>query len=311
MGAHIAESADEWVHLISESFVPLSLANVSGSFHGSAEQTVLLPGVTVTDVRTHGSSVVLRTPRLVRVAPREDYLFSLHLGGSGAVVQDEREALLRPGAGALYDATRPYRLVFPTDTREIVLQVPRRPLRDRVSGIDELSGRTLPADHPAARVLAAFLRELTGVSQELTPGQRAEFGLTAIDLLATALRATAGEETSTPTGRQALLRAMRDCVREHLTDSSFTPAVLARLHGISPRYAADLFAEAGTSPAAYIRDQRLRAAHRALTDPRQSHRTIAGIAAHLGFTDRTTFTRAFVRQYGTTPADLRAGQRST
>ncbi len=91
---------------------------------------------------------------------------------------------------------------------------------------------------------------------------------------------------------------MRSCVQDHLTDSSFAPAVLARRHGISARNAADLFAEAGTSPATYIRDQQLKAAHRVLADPRQSHRTIARIAAQLGFTDRTTFTRAFVRQYG-------------
>ncbi|MCL6737478.1 helix-turn-helix domain-containing protein [Streptomyces neyagawaensis] len=310
MGVRSASSPEEWAHLISESFVPLSLANISGAFHGSVEQTVLLPGVTVTDVHTHGHSVVLRTPRLTRVEPREYYLFSLHLGGAGAVLQDEREATLHPGTGALYDATRPYQLVFPTDTREIVLQVPRRSLRERVGAIDELSGRVLPADNPAARVFSAFLRELVGVSEQLALEQRAELGWTVVDLLATALRATVGAEPSAPTGRQTLLQAMRSSVLEHLSDPAFTSAALARRHGISLRYAADLFTEAGTSPAAYIRDQRLKAAHRALRDPRQSHRTIAAIAAGLGFTDRTTFTRAFVRQYGVTPADLRAGQGS-
>ncbi|MFI6445737.1 helix-turn-helix domain-containing protein [Kitasatospora sp. NPDC050543] len=309
MGALRADSAEEWAHVISQSLVPLSLANMCASFRGSVEQTVLLPGVSVTDVRTEGHSSVLRTPRLTRAEPRDDYLFSLHLGGAGVGLQDEREAVLLPGAGALFDATRPYRLNFPADSREIVLQIPRRPLRDRVEGIDELSGRTLPAHHPAARVLAAFLRELAGVAQDLAPEQRAELGCTTIDLLATALRATVGGEPSAPRGRQALLQAMRSCVLENLTDPAFTPTVLARRQGISPRYAADLFAESGTSPAAYLRDQRLKAAHRALTDPRQSHRTIAGIAAQSGFTDRTTFTRAFVRRYGTTPSDLRAGGR--
>lgn len=174
-------------------------------------------------------------------------------------LQDEREAVLRPGTGALFDASRPYQLSFPADSREIVLQIPRQPLRDRVADIDELSGRALPADHPAARVLAAFLHELAGVSQELAPEQRAELGWTTVDLLATTLRATAGREPTAPTGRQALLQAMRSCALENLTDSAFTPTVLARRQGISLRYAADLFAEAGTSPAAYLRDQRLTA----------------------------------------------------
>ncbi|WP_405996832.1 hypothetical protein [Streptomyces sp. NBC_00829] len=171
-----ADSAEEWAHVISESLVPLSMANTCATFRGSVEQTVLLPGLAVTDVRTQGRSTVLRTPRLTRSEPCDDYLFSLHLGGAGVGLQDEREAVLRPGTGALLDASRPYQLSFPADSWEIVLQIPRQPLRDRVADIDELSGRALPADHPAERVLAAFLREPAGVSQELTPEQRAELG---------------------------------------------------------------------------------------------------------------------------------------
>ncbi|MFG2231401.1 helix-turn-helix domain-containing protein [Streptomyces sp. NPDC048723] len=225
-------------------------------------------------------------------------------------LQNEREAVLQPGTGALFDATRPYRLHFPADSREVVLQVPRRPLRDRVDDIDELSSRALPVEDAAWRVFAAFLRELADVSKELAPEQRAELGRTTIDLLATALRAAARGEPTAPTGRQALLRAMRCCVMDNLADPAFTPSALARHQGISLRYAADVFAEAGTSPAMFIRDQRLKAAYQVLADPRQSHRTIAAVAAHSGFADRTTFTRAFVRQYGMTPADLRAGSRS-
>ncbi|MET9694607.1 helix-turn-helix domain-containing protein [Streptomyces sp. NPDC006514] len=309
MGALHANSAEEWAQVLGESLVPLSLTNMSSAFRGSVEQTVLLPEVSVADVRTHGHSAVLRTDRLIRVEPRESYLFSLHLGGCGVGLQNEREAVLQPGTGALFDATRPYQLHFPADSREVVLQVPRRPLRDRVENIDELSSRALPAEAATWRVFAVFLRELADVSQELAPEQRAELGRTTIDLLATALRATAGRKPDVPTGRQAMLRAMRCCVMENLTDPAFTPSVLARRQGISLRYASDLFAEAGTSPAAFIRDQRLKAAYRALTDPRQSHRTIAGVAAHSGFADRTTFTRAFVRQYGMTPTDLRTGSR--
>ncbi len=309
MGVVVASSADQWAHMISESFVPLALGDVANTFQGSVEQNVLLPGLTVTDVHTHGHSEVRRTQRLTKAEPREVYLFSLHLSGQGTVLQDDREAVLQPGCGALYDTTRPYRLVFPTSTREIVLQVPRRVLHDRVRGIDDVCGRALPAEHPATRVLAAFLRELAETSSELAAEPRAELAWTSVELLATALRATARVEPAPSSGRQALLEAMKAHVREHLTDPDLTPMLLAQRQGISLRYAADLFAELGTSPAAFIRTQRLQAAHRALTDPRQAHRTTAGIAAQYGFADRTTFTRAFVREYGITPTELRADGR--
>ncbi|MHC5908344.1 helix-turn-helix transcriptional regulator, partial [Streptomyces sp. S6] len=120
-----------------------------------------------------------------------------------------------------------------------------------------------------------------------------------------ALRAAAGAGSGVPTGKEALLAAMRGYVREHLADPALTPEAIARRHRVSPRYTADLFAADGTSPAAFIRTERLRAAHLLLTDPRYTDLTVSATAARCGFSDRTTFTRAFVRTYGRTPAELR------
>ncbi|MGW1787317.1 AraC-like ligand-binding domain-containing protein, partial [Streptomyces sp. NPDC002143] len=301
-----ATSPDEWAQVISESFVPLSLGSVSRSFRGSARSIPLGPAATLTEVRTQGSSAVVRSTRLVRTEPRDDCLFSLHLAGEGAVLQGGHEAGLPRGGGALYDASRPYELRFPTDTRQLVLQTPRDHLRDRFGRVEDVCGRALPARHPTVRVLAAYLRELADICAGLTGDERAELGVTAVDLLATALRAAPADASSMPGGRVALFAAMRVYVRDHLAAPWLTPEALARHHGVSLRYTAVLFAAEGTSPAAFIRAERLRAAHRTLVDPRYATLTVSAVAARCGFTDRTTFTRAFVRTYGRTPADVRA-----
>jgi AraC-like DNA-binding protein len=305
MGVLVAKNLDEWAQVISESFVPLALGSVSGSFHGSVRSSAMGPAATLTEVRTHGPSVVLRSNRLVRAEPRDDYLFSLHLDGESTVVQDERETLLPRGGGALYDTSRPYELRFPTGTRQLVLQMPRDQLRARMGRVEDVCGRALPAGHPTVRVLAAYVRELADTSDGLTDDQRAELGLTTVDLMATALRAMAGEGSGVPTGRAALLASMQAYVREHLADSWLTPEAIARRHRVSLRHTAEVFAADGTSPAAFIRAERLRAAHRILTDPRYAALTVAAAAARCGFTDRTTFTRAYVRAYGQTPAEAR------
>ncbi|MEV6171637.1 helix-turn-helix domain-containing protein [Streptomyces sp. NPDC051954] len=305
MGVLVARSPDEWAQVITDSFVPLSLGSMAASFHGSVHSSSLGSAATLTDVRTYGAQVVLRTGRLVRREPSDDCLFSLHLDGEGAVLQGDSGAEWSRGGGALYDASRPYELHFRTDARQLVLQVPRDQLRDRGSQVEGAYGRGLPAGHPTVRVLAAYMRELVDTCGLLTGDQRAELGFTAIDLLATAVRAVVGEGSGVPSGRAALLASMQTYVREHMSDPRLTPESLAHRHRVSVRYVGDLFAGAGTSPAAFIRAERLRAAYRILTDPRRSGSTVSAVAARCGFTDRTTFTRAFVRAYGRTPAEVR------
>ncbi len=67
--------------------------------------------------------------------------------------------------------------------------MPREQLRRRFGRVEEICGLALPAERPATRILAAFLRELTTVAVDLDADQRSELGDTAVDLLATALRA--------------------------------------------------------------------------------------------------------------------------
>ncbi|MDV9168995.1 AraC family transcriptional regulator [Streptomyces sp. W16] len=308
MAIHVARGADEWARVISESFVPLSLVTMSGAVTGSVRSSALGPAVTLSAVRVQGQSVAARTSRLVRTEPRDDFLFSLHLDGDGAVVQDGHEAVLARGGGVLYDSARPYQLIFPTSHRQLVLQIPRHQLSDRVGRVAEVCGRALPPAGPGVRVLAACVRELAETCESLTSTPRAELGVTTVDLLATVLRAALGHDVGPRglPGRAALLASMRTYVRDHLSDPRLSLTELARCHGVSVRYTSELFAAEDSSPAAFIRAERLRAARRLLADPRYSALTVSTVATRCGFADRTTFTRAFVRAYGLPPVALRA-----
>lgn len=72
-----------------------------------------------------GQHVVERTPELIARADRRYYKLSVMLSGTGLLVQDNREAVLRPGDLAIYDTHRPYSLVFDDDFRTLVLMVNR------------------------------------------------------------------------------------------------------------------------------------------------------------------------------------------
>ena len=79
---------------------------------------------------------------------------------------------------------------------------------------------------------------------------------------------------------------------------------LARRHHLSVRGAYTLFERIGTTPGAYLREQRLLAAQAMLSDPRCAHLGISGIAAAVGILHLRTFERVFRRQYGMTPPQL-------
>ncbi|GAA3056129.1 hypothetical protein GCM10010464_21150 [Pseudonocardia yunnanensis] len=114
--------------------------------------------------------------------------------------------------------------------------------------------------------------------------------------------------SSVPSGDgpdDVLLEMMRMHAREHLADPHLRVEELARRHHVSVRYAYSLFARIGTTPGAYLREQRLLAAQTMLSDPRCARLGMPEIAAATGFRNLRTFERAFRRQYGMTPGSWR------
>jgi AraC-like DNA-binding protein len=95
---------------------------------------------------------------------------------------------------------------------------------------------------------------------------------------------------------------MRRYIHAHLTDPGFTVQKLARRHRVSVRRTYALFEQAGSTPAAYLREQRLLEAGAMPSDPACNGPSVTDISAAVGFAEDQTFRLAFKRQYGTTPA---------
>jgi AraC-like DNA-binding protein len=71
------------------------------------------------------SHVAHRTARLVGSSQDDYFKLGLQLQGHSLLVQDQREAPLRPGDFAIYDTTRPYTFAFHGPCRMLVLIFPR------------------------------------------------------------------------------------------------------------------------------------------------------------------------------------------
>lgn len=108
-------------------------------------------------------------------------------------------------------------------------------------------------------------------------------------------------------GTSALEQSLRARLRDALPSGDATPARVARLIGLSERTLQRRLADIGRSFSAVVEDFRHEEAIRLLSDP---HLALVQVAARLGFSEQTSFTRAFKRWTATTPAAWRIGRRA-
>lgn len=115
------------------------------------------------------------------------------------------------------------------------------------------------------------------------------------------------EEARAPIAR-VLLEKARRIVQSRLFDPSFNANVLCRDLAISRTGLYRMFEPFG-GVMHYLQHQRLLDAHAALADPNDKRR-IVEIAEQRCFSDGAEFSRAFKREFGYTPSEVRAGRKS-
>jgi AraC-like DNA-binding protein len=103
----------------------------------------------------------------------------------------------------------------------------------------------------------------------------------------------------------ARLQCMMADIITNLSDGDLSVAEVAKRNRVTPRYAHKLLENEGLTFSKFVLGQRLARAHRMLSDPRFADRNISSVAFDVGFGDLSYFNRAFRRQYGGTPTEIR------
>ncbi|MHC6223141.1 AraC-like ligand-binding domain-containing protein [Arthrobacter sp. MMS24-S77] len=295
----LVNSVAEWAEACSSAFVPLKVRAGVPRFAATLEHVELPASVSISRVASEGSEVY-RSDRVIAEHPRDDLLLSFHLSGRGSVLQHDREACLRPGNAALYDASVPYTLSFPGRMSEIVLQVPRRTVNRSGHALTDITARVLP---PSASMTALSNLMCSLASMDYIERERTESELLA-EALTTLLRAAlipVSRPGPTPVSSYALGFAIRTYIDGHFADPELSVESLAGMHHVSVRLVHRIFADQGESPAAYIRRKRITNSHTLLREGLP----VTSAAMRSGFKDLDTFTRAFKRHYGYLPSTLR------
>jgi AraC-like DNA-binding protein len=295
----------EWRRQVSQSFVPLEVeTDRPGSFRAEP-RAKHIDRLTMFDIGVSQHSVV-RTPELVDRSGDDYYKLSLQLRGRTLLLQDGREALLRPGDMAIYDTTRPYRLVSDDHMRHIVLMIPRTCIDLTSADIRELTATRLPGDRAMSQVLRPFLLFLAADAGPLRGLSGVRLAHTTVDLVTTLVaseldvRRDGGLEP-----RRRLLGQIKQFIEDNLADHHLTPSQVAACHFISVRRLHQLFESDGTTVSTWIRTRRLEHCRQMLDDPVHADRSVSEIGARWGLPDAPHFSRVFKAAYGVSPRQFR------
>jgi AraC-like DNA-binding protein len=294
-------SAEEFEDVVREFFIP-TISRRGRKFPVRTALQTLSEGLTLS--RSHwGPRSSIRTDEMAASSSEDNrMLFSVQVAGQGRLYQRDHFAELAAGTGVVVEARSPFEWITPTGGQHLTLSFTRELLPLRAAEINEACARSVDPAAPAMQMLAAYLGRLFEVAEGLTAAQRLDAGHAAIDMLAMALRDVVPSVPGGDGSAEVLLEMMLRHVREHLADPRLQVEELARRHNVSVSHVYTLFERIGSTPAAYLREQRLLAAQAMLSDSRGTRLGTPDIAAAVGFVQPRTFERAFRRQYGMTPS---------
>ncbi len=315
-----ATSIEAWEAVCVQQFQTCQVDWAGHAFTAELRSSTRLPTISLIQLTT-GAFGVSRTFAHTRKNETDDLMLVMHHAGQpGAVEHNGMQSLLRPGGAVLIDTSRPYRFEFADAVAQTVVKLPR----SAAGLVAKSAGR--PVDHSGSaslRVLNSILIELEQIDSRAAEQYDSAGGLGTSDptvpigvlheseALINAAVEMAGVAFAMvgpvggKAGHEALLRSAQEYVRVRLWDPCLGPELIATHLGLSVRFVSGLFAERGTSPAAFIRETRLEKAKRMLTSTERQNTAIFDIAVRVGFVDATTFARAFRRRYGMVPSDFR------
>ena len=233
------------------------------------------------------------------------FLISLQCKKNGTVCQRGNTALLEPGDFALYSSIDPYLIKIPDGFSQLVLQIPRDTLLQRLPNADLLTGRRVAGTGELSALVNNNILNFTLNLAQANPKAQQCLQDTIVDLIATGLATLDHSKVELAKPAQNLMIRANAYINENIADPDLDRNNLANALGISLRRLSELFKLEGITIAAHIRQLRLQRIALDLADPRYQSQPISEIAMRWGIQNFQHFSTTFKRQFGASPRDYR------
>jgi AraC-like DNA-binding protein len=298
---------DCWHEVICRHVIPhASVPDCPTTFAASVE-TAVLADLSLVYFDT-GSMTCTHEKRHID-ALADELILVRQMKGSMQLEQSGRTVSLAQGEMTLVDPRSVYVARLTADSGLLVAKYPRRQLIERVGRIERFVARKLSTAMGETGLLSAYLSILPAHTEALDASAN-QVSDQLLDLIAVGLWKAGGDRVPHLSSPRAVLGTqLRAAIEKSITDHTATAESVARVVGISLRYANAILSDSNTSVGRLLQARRLEHCRRALGDPLSLHRSISNIAYAFGFTDMTHFGRRFRRAFGLLPSEYRKLQR--
>ena len=254
---------------------------------------------------------VNRTRELIDLQSEETWLVMIQDYGTCSLRQGARGATLKVGDIAFLDTSRPYEVLFAQNFRQSILKVPKSLFNHMIALRRDVAGMALPGADPLTAIARHNLLLLERFARAIDPALLPAAAERAMDHLGLAMRANfdAGPvRRDRDTSVQHFARA-GDYISDHLRDPQLCVGRVAKAVGLSSGHLHEIFRRAtGATVGDYIRNQRLARCRRDLADRGLAHQSITSIAYRWGFSEASSFSRAFRAAFEMSPRHYRQTQ---
>ncbi|MCY1522231.1 Transcriptional activator NphR [compost metagenome] len=235
------------------------------------------------------------------------FLYSLQLHGEGRLIQGNRSVLIKPGDGALYDCTQPFRWEFSGDLQQLVVRLPRDLFRRYVKNAEKCTALRVDGGHGVGRLLTGHLESLLDERHAIHPASFRFMAGSTLDLLGGALSELSDQMPASGSNLQTYhLNRAYAYIAEHIRHPELSPEAIAKALGISLRYLHQLFQGTGATVARHIQEMRLDGCARELISLPAHAYSISYLAYSWGFESPAHFSRTFRNRFQMTARDYRA-----
>lgn len=243
-----------------------------------------------------------RSKALIRRTPVDHWALTVCTRGTVALDTRNESVTVQPGVPYVISLADEMATVK-DDYERVQFYLSRNAFARVASALDDARAR--PMDTPEGRLLADYMILLTKNLRDLPPGDGPRLA-TAVEAMIGACMAPSAERLATVQAQMdfTLMERVRRAVRAHLRSPSLGPDKLCREAATSRSQLYRLLEGEG-GVAHYIQRQRLSESFVMLCDVSNAL-PIGGIADVLCFADASSFSRAFRREFGMRPRDVRS-----